>query len=147
MDARVRMALLALFVCGATGTAVELLLLEHTEELVQWVPLAAIATSLALLATHGLARHRVTVRAFQGVMMLFLAAGAAGVVLHYRGNLEFARERDPEIAGGDLFRRVIKGATPVLAPGTMALLGSIGLLYAYRHPALGHPRRPASTEE
>jgi hypothetical protein len=126
---------------------VALLSLNHTEELAQWAPLAAIATSLAVLATHALPRHRVTVRAFQGVMVLFLAAGAAGVVLHYRGNMEFERERNPEIAGGDLFRRVIKGATPVLAPGTMALLGSIGLLYAYRHPALGPPRGPASTEE
>lgn len=147
MDARVRGALLAIFVCGAAGTAVELLLLEHTEELAQWVPLAAIATSLAVLAAHGWARHRVTVRLFQGVMLLFLAAGGLGVILHYRGNTEFERERDPDIAGWDLFERAAKGATPALAPGTMALLGSIGLLYAYKHPALGGPRVPASTEE
>jgi hypothetical protein len=80
-------------------------------------------------------------------MLLFLVAGGAGVILHYRGNTEFERERDPVIAGWDLFRRALQGATPALAPGTMVLLGSIGLLYAYRHPALDHPPAPASTEE
>jgi len=147
MDARVRAALLALFVFGAAGTATELLLLEHTEKLAQWVPLTAIATSLAVLAAHALARHQVTVRAFQGLMVLFLAAGAAGVVLHYRGNAEFERERDPGIAGSDLFRHAMMGATPALAPGTMVLLGAVGLLYAYRHPALSRPRGPASSTE
>lgn len=147
MDARVRAALLALFVCGAAGTAAELLLLEHTEKLAQWVPLAGIATSLTVLAAHAWARHRVTVRMFQGVMLLFLAAGGAGMILHYRGNTEFERERDPDIAGWDLFRHALQGATPALAPGTMVLLGSIGLLYAYQHPALERPPAPASTEE
>jgi hypothetical protein len=146
MDDRVRAALLALFVFGAVGTGAELLLLEHTEKLAQWVPLAAIATSLAVLAAHALARHRFTVRAFQGLMVLFLAAGGVGVVLHYRGNAEFERERDPGIEGADLFRHAITGATPALAPGTMVLLGSIGLLYAYRHPALSRSPGPATEE-
>ena len=40
------------------------------------------------------------------------------------------------MSGAELIRKVSTGATPVLAPGTMSLLGVIGLLHAYRHPAL-----------
>jgi hypothetical protein len=43
----------------------------------------------------------------------------------------------PTMEGAELIRKTMTGATPVLAPGTMALLGIVGLTYAYRHPASG----------
>jgi hypothetical protein len=70
-------------------------------------------------------------------MLLFAAAGLAGLFFHYQGNVEFERERNPDKRGFALFAAAMTGATPALAPGTMVLLGSIGLLYAYRHPAGG----------
>jgi hypothetical protein len=148
MDVRVRAALLGIFLLGALGAAAELLLLEHTAEPWQWTPLALIAASVIVLAWHALARSRASVRAFQALMVLFLAGGLTGMALHYRGNLEFEREMHPDATARELFTGSMMGATPALAPGTMILLGLIGLVYGYRHPRLGPPKRldPTSAE-
>jgi hypothetical protein len=139
MNRRVRRWLAATFVLASLGTAAELLLLEHTERAVQWAPLALIAAALLVLAWHAAAPSRASVRAFQAAMILFAAAGAVGATLHYRGNVEFEKEMHPDAGAWTLFRGAMMGATPALAPGTMVLLGSIGLLFAYRHPAASGP--------
>lgn len=136
MDGKVRRTLLGLFVFGSLGTGTELLLLEHTEKRWQPVPLVLLALGLVLLAAQLLASSRVFARLFQGAMLLFLAGGVAGTLLHFRGNVEFEQEMHPDGTRWELFRGAIQGATPALAPGTMILLGVIGLLYAYRHPVL-----------
>jgi len=56
------------------------------------------------------------------------------VALHYKGNVEFEEELHPTEQGMLFFRKTIAGATPVLAPGSMVLLGLVGLAHAYRHP-------------
>src|SRR5687767_11165379 len=112
MDVRTRAALLAIFLFGALGTAAELLLLEHTEEPWQWVPLVLISASGIALAWHAVARSRASVRAFQALMVLFVAGGLAGIGLHYRGNLEFEREMHPDGTAGELFQGAMMGATP-----------------------------------
>ena len=142
MDGGVRRSLLALFVFASLGTGTELLLLEHTEETAQWAPLALIGSALAVLAWHSAAASRASVRVFQAVMVMFALSGGVGTVLHYRANAEFEREMHPDATAGELFRGAMMGATPALAPGTMVLLGTIGLLFAYRHPAA---RRPDAT--
>ena len=42
----------------------------------------------------------------------------------------------PTLAGKEMVAEMLTGAFPALAPGTMALLGLIGLLLTWRHPAL-----------
>jgi len=64
------------------------------------------------------------------------------VLLHYRGNVEFERERDPSLSGLALVWEALRGATPSLAPGAMAQLGLLGLAITWRHPAA---RRRTST--
>ena len=126
---------LALVAIGAAGLEVELLLLEHFESVLQWTPLVLLG---GVLVAAGLVWRRPsssTVRFFQAVMLLCVAAGMVGVFLHYRGNVEFELEREP-IHGLRLFWESIRGATPALAPGAMAQLGLLGLVYSYRHPAL-----------
>jgi hypothetical protein len=133
--AALRRILAALFVFGSLGTGFELILLEHTEGVWQNVPLALIGLAclaLALLATRPASGG---LRAFRLMMWLFVASGVAGVVLHYQGNVAFERELNPEMAGWELFWESLKGATPSLAPGTMTLLGALGLVYTYRYPA------------
>jgi hypothetical protein len=43
-----------------------------------------------------------------------------------------------------LISKTLTGATPVLAPGSMSLLGLIGLAFTYGHPGLRSPeeKRP-----
>ncbi|HKP15363.1 MAG TPA: hypothetical protein VJT85_04835 [Gemmatimonadaceae bacterium] len=128
--------LLALVAIGAAGLEVELLLLEHFESVLQWTPLVLLGVVLVAAALVWQRPSSSTVRFFQTVMLLCVAAGVVGVFLHYRGNVEFELERESSLSGAKLFWESIRGATPALAPGAMAQLGLLGLVYSYRHPAL-----------
>ena len=85
---------------------------------------------------HAAAPRAVTVQALQVTMLLFVMSGVLGVVLHYRGNVAFEPEMYPSMSGLELVQKTLTGATPVLAPGSMTLLGLIGLAHAYKHPCL-----------
>ena len=127
--------LAALFVCGSIGTGLELLLLGHVEAVWQKVPLVLLgigcmALGMMAAAPSGPVRHL-----FHVAMWLCVASGVVGMWLHYQGNAAFEQELNPELSGWELFRESLAGATPSLAPGTMALLGAIGLAYAYCHPS------------
>ena len=133
--ATLRRLLLATLAIGAVGTAAELLLLEHYESALQYAPLVLLAVGIAAIGWHAATSSARSVVALQVVMVLFLASGALGVALHFKGNVEFELELHPGVTGGELVLNTLMGATPVLAPGSMALLGLIGLAYTYRHPA------------
>ena len=131
----IRRLLLALVGIGAAGLEVELLLLEHFDSALQWTPLVLLGVVLGAVVLVWRRPSPATVRFFQVVMALCVAAGVVGIVLHYRGNVEFELEHEP-LHGWKLFWEAIRGATPALAPGAMAQLGLLGLVYSYRHPAL-----------
>jgi hypothetical protein len=140
----IRPLLLALVIFSAAGLVPELVLLKHYESFWQLVPLIVL---LATLVTTGFVWRRPdprTLGAFRAVMWLCVLAGIAGVVLHAKGNLEWALERDDTLHGWPLVWKILRGATPLLAPGAMAQLGLLGLVFAYRHPALA---RPPHTEQ
>jgi hypothetical protein len=80
-------------------------------------------------------------------MVVFVASGLIGVVLHYKGNEAFELEMSPSRAGLSLMSKTLTGATPVFAPGSMCLLGIVGLAFTHRHPALGSPGNSRSKEE
>lgn len=129
--------LAAMFFFGSIGTAFELVLLEHTEDVWQIVPLVLIAIGCVALTVLMRSPVIAALRAFQLTMWLFVASGLAGVLLHYQGNVAFELELNPEAGGWELFWEALKGATPSLAPGTMTLLGALGLAYSYRHRTHG----------
>jgi hypothetical protein len=131
-----RRVLLAVLLIGIVGLATELILLEHFEGVWQWVPLVALGAGLATAVAVGLRPGRAVLLAFRGVMAVFVVAGVVGVYLHLAGNAEFERESDPAVRGTALLWEALRGATPSLAPGSLAQLGLIGLALAYRHPAL-----------
>ena len=131
----IRRILAAIVLVGSIGTGLELVLLEHMEGVWQNVPLVLIGTGCLTLGVLMIRPAITGLRAFQLTMWLFVASGLAGVLLHYQGNVEFERELSPDAQGWKLFWEALKGATPSLAPGTMTLLGAVGLAYTYRHPA------------
>lgn len=131
-----RLLLLAVTVFGAAGLAAELALIEHWAEPPQLVPLATLALILAAGAAAALRPGRTTVRSFRLVMGLAVAAGLAGVGFHLSGNLAFEREIVPDAALGALLWEAVRGATPLLAPGSLVQLGLVGLVFTWRHPAL-----------
>jgi hypothetical protein len=128
---RLRRLLLVALLAGVAGTAVELLLLGHTESWQQVIPVALLALALLAVAWHLVRPGRAALSALRVVMWVCVISGGAGVVLHYQGNVEFELEMYPEMRGLELFQETMTGATPVLAPGTMALLGLVGLAYAF----------------
>jgi hypothetical protein len=134
--ARIRRYLLAILACGAAGTLAELLLLGHDESAQQWIPIGLLAAAILVVAWHAVTPRPLTVRVLQTMMALFLAAGLLGIGLHYDGNAEFELEITPAMGGFELVREAITGATPVMAPGAMGLLGLIGLAHTYRHPVI-----------
>lgn len=135
--AALRRILLGILLLGMAGTTTELMLLKHDEDLVQLVPLLLIGAGYMTIAWHVIDRRRASVRILQILMLLFVVSGIAGLVFHYRANVEFQLEGDPALRGMNLLWKVLQAkAPPALAPGVMAQLGLIGLAYAYRHPAL-----------
>jgi hypothetical protein len=124
-----RRLLLAVLALGLAGTAIELVLLEHDESLLQLLPLVLIAIGLAVIACHVFMKSRLTVHLMRITMAAFVAAGVLGMVLHYQGNVEFQKELDPSLAGLSLFLKAIRSkAPPALAPGMLVQLGLLGLV-------------------
>jgi hypothetical protein len=132
----IRALLLAALIVGFAGMATELLLIGHVEGALQLLPVLLLAGGLVVLVWHAAAPRPVTVRLLQGIMFVCVIGGAIGVGLHYLGNEEFELEMQPSLAGFELMGRTLTGATPVLAPGSMTLLGLVGLAHAHRHPSL-----------
>ena len=131
-----RGGLLVILIVGLVGVLAELILLEHTEEAWQRLPIFMIIASLTILAWHAMDRGFLSLRFLQTVMVLFVFTGALGVMLHFKGNIEFELEMQPSARGLGLLWETLRGATPTLAPGAMVQLGLIGLAYTYRHPDL-----------
>ena len=140
--ATIRAVLLGALAIGVLGTIGELILLRHIDKVTQWIPLVLLVGTLPILAWHAKTPGASSVRALQVLMVAFVAAGVLGVGLHYDGNVDFERELQPDEHGWTFLRKTVAGATPVLAPGSMVLLGLVGLAHAYRHPALGGPGGP-----
>ena len=125
-----RLLIGTLFV-GIAGTGGELLLLGHYESAFQMAPLVLLGAGLATVLWEAAAPRAASVMALRVVAILFLAAGIIGVGLHYDGNAAFELEMYPSMRGIELVRETLTGATPVLAPGSMVLLGLVALAYIY----------------
>lgn len=131
---RIRALLLATLAVGMLGTGTELLLLGHFESTGQFVPLVLLAAGLGVLAWHAWAPGQASVRALQITMLIFVVSGGIGIGLHFDGNVALELETRPSLDGFDLIGKTLAGNTPVFAPGTMILLGLMGLAHTYDHP-------------
>ena len=133
--ASIRKLLLVALAVGVIGTTGELILLRHIEKPAQWLPLVFLVAAVPVLIWHAWSPGVGSIRTLQGLMLAFIGLGVVGVGLHYDGNVEFERELNPSERGWTFIRKTVAGATPVLAPGSMVLLGLVGLAHAYRHPS------------
>lgn len=131
-----RAMVLAVFLLSLLGTGIELFFLGHTQGVSQLIPIVLLVMSLLVLMWHALERKSASLRAFRITMLLLLAAGVLGGVLHFRANEKFELEGDPQLKGLPLLTKVMTGAAPALAPGAMIQLGLLGLIYTFRHPMM-----------
>lgn len=146
MPAALRTLLLITLLVSLVGTTTELLLLEHFEDLWQWTPIILLIGALLSLGWHALEKGPKSLNVLRALMVLSLASGFIGVLLHYRGNVEFELEMYPDLAGWQLFKDSMMGATPALAPGAMMQIGLIGLAWTFRHPAFKSKQETQSLE-
>jgi len=130
--ARIRQWLLALLLLELGGTLTELLLLQHFESVLQWIPLILITSTLVVVVWHLLRPQAANVSALRILMVLMAVAGLVGVVLHLRGSADYLLEMDPSQSTWTIVVKALKAqAPPALAPGVLLQMGLLGLIYAY----------------
>jgi hypothetical protein len=129
---RLRLWVLGVLALGLIGTVTELILLEHYEQPLQFVPLVLIALAVVVLAWHAMRQDIASLRALQIVMGLFVLAGFAGMAAHFNGSAEYQLELNPDMSNWELLEKILHAkAPPLLAPGMMLQMGLLGLAYAF----------------
>ena len=134
----VQWALWWMLILGLSGLEIELLLLKHTDGAWQIIPLVLLGVGLLIALWYYRSRSAGAVIVLSGAMILFLASGVAGAVLHYKGNVVYEQESNPGLGGRELYRAAVQGSTPTLAPGAMIQLGLLGLIVAFCGSRLSH---------
>jgi len=129
---RMRWWLLGVLVIGMLGTITELLLLEHYEKPLQFVPLILIVAALGTMFRQVRKHDLRSLIVLKWIMVLYVVSGFVGVLAHFQGAAEFQLENDPNMGVWVLFTKILHTqAPPLLAPGMMLQLGLIGLVYVY----------------
>ena len=127
------------------GTAVELVLTEHTGDWVQRIPFGLCAVGLAAVAWALRSPGRASYRAVR-VAAAGIAAGTAyGVYSHLSHNLAFELEIRPEAAWTEGLAEAFFGASPLLAPGILGLAALLAAAATFWSPVLSGPSEDASS--
>lgn len=134
---RYRTFLLLMAVFLFAGTVVELILQEHTSELQQMIPFILSGLGIAAVLVVLVKTSRATLSALRGVMLLAIVGSAVGLVFHLSANLGFAQEIQPNATSMQLFTDMLHGASPVLAPGILAVAALLAFAATYQHPEMG----------
>ena len=136
VEYRLRRLLLALLSFGLVALGAELLAIGHYEDAWQLMPVGLLAVTFLAILAHVTSGGRRGLAVLQILLILMVASGAMGIFLHYQANVSFQLDTNPDLKGWELFTRVLHAiAPPSLAPGVMAQLGFLGLIYTYKHPA------------
>lgn len=130
---RLRRFLLVLSVLLFAGAFVELWLVGHTKDLIQWLPfgLCVVGSLAALLVLFHPGRG--TVRILRICMVLIGLGTLLGVYLHVEGNVLFAQEVQPNSQTTELVLKGLAGANPLLAPGILAVAAVVAVAATYRY--------------
>jgi hypothetical protein len=130
---RLRLFLLALTCLLLMGTLLELWLVNHTDDAVQWVPFVLAGAGI-LVALIVLARPRpATVRLLRWCMLLLIVGSMFGIFEHVSNNISFEREIQPNATVNRLIWRGFSGPNPLLAPGTLAIAAVLALAATYKY--------------
>ena len=136
VEQRLRTFLLVLAGWLCVGTIIELLLVGHTETVVQFIPFVLCGAGLVAVVAALLRPRRGTLCALRGIMVLLLAGSLFGIYEHVEGNLAFALEIRPGAAVSAVWTEALTGAAPLLAPGILGLAALLALAATYAHPAV-----------
>lgn len=133
---RLRQFMLLLAGSVFLATPLELLLAEHFQSPAQFIPFVLSVLGLVLVVMALRNPQRGLLQALRAVMVLEIAGGAFGALLHFNENMEFFREIQPNAAFSEVLLKTLTGAAPLLAPGILGLAGLLVLAALYQHPVL-----------
>ena len=133
---RLRLFLLVLASLVFAGALFELVLSEHTETLVQWIPFILSGLGIAAILAALISPQRLTLIALRLVMVLVVLGSLLGVYEHLVNNIGLELEIRPNVMVVSVFMEALKGASPLLAPGMLAVAAIIAIAATYYHPAL-----------
>ncbi|MGD1947791.1 MAG: hypothetical protein ACFB0A_16385 [Croceivirga sp.] len=126
---RLHRIILVAFLFMLFGTALELYLLEHYEDVQQLIPILCIGFSVGLLFILIFKETKLWEGLFKLMLGLSAISGFYGTFLHLRANFEFEHEMRPTETTWKLFIESLSGALPALAPCSMIVLALLGYSY------------------
>lgn len=101
-----------------------------------WICAGTIAELWGLGLIAGLAALLCPRRGTLLALRLLIAGAALGCYQRIENNLELVREIRPSAALSQIWLQVLRGASPLLAPGILALAATLAIAATYYHPAL-----------
>lgn len=113
------------------STAVELLSVEHYADPWQFAPFVLCALGLLAVVADWRRPSRGTGLALRAVTLVVALGSVLGLYFHLSGNLEFAREIDPEAGGWSLAQDAFTGGNPLLASGVLVAGAAFGLAASF----------------
>jgi hypothetical protein len=122
---------LSLFLLG--GTLLELWLVEHTQDFVQWIPFGLAGLGIVAILPVLLRSSRWAILFLRLSMLLLILGSLFGVYQHVWNNVAFEKEIHPNATVGQLLAKGFGGANPLLAPGTLGVAALLALAAVYRH--------------
>lgn len=137
-EPRIRQYILLLSILVFTSTLVELWLVDHTQEPLQFVPFALCAAGLLAVLAVLLRPTPTTINILRVIMLLIALGGIFGVGIHLLNNFQFEQEIRPNSTTWEALMAGLKGAAPMLAPGVLFFAALLAITATYRHPAMYH---------
>ena len=131
--ARLRRFLLVLSAFLFCGTLVELWLVNHTKDLVQWIPFVLCGVGFLVVVSVLIRPRGATVKSLRVWMLVVVVGSLFGVYQHVTNNIAFEREVNPRASSSRVLRQGLGGANPLLAPGMLAVAALLALAATYKH--------------
>ncbi|HKO99871.1 MAG TPA: hypothetical protein VJU86_23045 [Pyrinomonadaceae bacterium] len=130
---QLRRFLLVLSVLLFAGALVELWLVGHTEDTIQWLAFAVAAVGGLAALARLFGSGRGILRLLRVSMVVVILGSVFGVVMHLIGNVEFEQEINANAPTATMLWRALKGGNPLLAPGVLMVAAILSLAATYRH--------------
>ncbi|HEY7786673.1 MAG TPA: hypothetical protein VIB00_18225 [Pyrinomonadaceae bacterium] len=134
---RLRVFLLILATLLFAGTLVELWLVNHTEDKIQWLAFVLCGLGLLVVLMVIFSRKRTAIRILRVCMGVVVLGSLLGIYLHVSSNFELEKEINPNSPAGEMFLKALGGANPLLAPGTLSVAALLALAATYRYSVVG----------
>jgi predicted CDP-diglyceride synthetase/phosphatidate cytidylyltransferase len=130
---QLRRFLLMLSVALFSGALIELWLVGHTEDWIQWLPFALSIAGVAIVLWMMFRPDKRSVKALRLCMILVALGSLFGIYQHVTGNIAFERELQPNASAAQLISRGLQGGNPLLAPGILGIAALLALSATYRY--------------